>query len=187
MEGVNSRVSKRENGSVYAGLAAGRVGVALVLSQRPRAVTGILRGWPGDNSLDSPDLFRPGRGLKRVPHPVLGLPGGAVCVSRSVVSDPLRPPRLWSPNLLCARDSPGKSTGAGCHVLLQGVFPAQGLNLDVLRARQSLYRLSRQGSPLLGLQCWLSFRCKARWFSYAHTYIHSSSGLFPPRLFWGIE
>ena len=26
-------------------------------------------------------------------------------------------------------DSPGKNTGVGCHALLQGIFPTQGLNL----------------------------------------------------------
>ena len=25
-------------------------------------------------------------------------------------------------------DSPGKNTGVGCHVILQGIFPTQGLN-----------------------------------------------------------
>ena len=30
-------------------------------------------------------------------------------------------------------DSPGKSTGMGCHALLQGIFPAQGSNLRFLR------------------------------------------------------
>ena len=29
-------------------------------------------------------------------------------------------------------DSPGKSTGVGCHALLQGIFPTQGLNLFLL-------------------------------------------------------
>ena len=29
-------------------------------------------------------------------------------------------------------DSPGKNTGVGCHVLLQGIFPAQGLNCHLL-------------------------------------------------------
>ena len=29
-------------------------------------------------------------------------------------------------------DSPGKNTGVGCHVLLQGIFPNQGSNLHVL-------------------------------------------------------
>jgi len=27
--------------------------------------------------------------------------------------------------LLCPWDSPGKNTGLGCHVLLQGIFPTQ--------------------------------------------------------------
>ena len=29
---------------------------------------------------------------------------------------------------LCSRNFPGKNTGAGCHFLLQGLFPTQGLN-----------------------------------------------------------
>jgi len=28
----------------------------------------------------------------------------------------------------CPRDFPGKNTGVGCHFLLQGIFPTQGLN-----------------------------------------------------------
>ena len=34
--------------------------------------------------------------------------------------------------LLYPWDSPGKNTGVGCHVLLQGIFPTQGLNLCLL-------------------------------------------------------
>ena len=30
--------------------------------------------------------------------------------------------------VLCPWDSPGKNTEAGCHFLLQGIFPIQGLN-----------------------------------------------------------
>ena len=44
-------------------------------------------------------------------------------------------------------DSPGKSTGMGCHALLQGIFPAQWLNPGLLHCRQILYHLSHQGSP----------------------------------------
>ena len=43
-------------------------------------------------------------------------------------------------------NSPGKSTGVGCHFLLQGIFPTQGLNLGLPHCRQTLYRLSHQGS-----------------------------------------
>ena len=46
-------------------------------------------------------------------------------------------------------DSPGKNTGVGCHVLLQGIFPTQGLNPDLPHCRQILYHLSHQGSPVI--------------------------------------
>ena len=39
--------------------------------------------------------------------------------SRSVVSDSLRPHGLQPTRLLCPWDFPGKSTGVGCHCLLQ--------------------------------------------------------------------
>ena len=38
----------------------------------------------------------------------------------------------------------GKSTGVGCHFLLQGIFPTQGSNPGLLHCRQTLYRLSHQ-------------------------------------------
>ena len=40
--------------------------------------------------------------------------------------------------LLCPWDFPGKSTGVGCHSLLQGIFPTQGLNPRLLHCRQML-------------------------------------------------
>ena len=49
--------------------------------------------------------------------------------------------------LLCPRDFLGKSTGVGCHFLLQGIFPTQGLNPGLPHCRQTLYCLSHQGSP----------------------------------------
>ena len=44
-------------------------------------------------------------------------------------------------------DSPGKSAGVGCHVLLQGIFPTQGSNPGLPHCGQILYYLSHQGSP----------------------------------------
>ena len=44
-------------------------------------------------------------------------------------------------------DSPGKNIGVGCHALLQGIFPTQGLNPGLSHCRQILYHLSHQGSP----------------------------------------
>ena len=48
--------------------------------------------------------------------------------------------------LLCPWDFQGKSTGVGCHFLLQGIFPTQGSNPGLSHYRQTLYRLSHQGS-----------------------------------------
>ena len=54
----------------------------------------------------------------------------------------LRPHRPRPARLLCPGDSPGENTGVGCHALLQGTFPTQGLNPGVLiplHCRQILY------------------------------------------------
>ena len=64
-------------------------------------------------------------------------------VRQSVVSDFLRPHRLWPARLLHPWDSPGKNTGGGCHSLLQGIFLTLGSNLV---CRQILYSLRHQGS-----------------------------------------
>ena len=48
--------------------------------------------------------------------------------------------------LLCPWDFPGKSTGVGCHFLLQSIFPTQGLNPGLPHCRQMLYCLSHQES-----------------------------------------
>ena len=44
----------------------------------------------------------------------------------------------------------------GCHFLLQGIFPSQGLNqrlLCLLHCKQILNLLSHWGSTVLGLRC----------------------------------
>ena len=51
--------------------------------------------------------------------------------------------------LLHPWDFQGKTTGVGCHFLLQGIFPTQGLNPGLSHCRQTLYHLSHQGSPYL--------------------------------------
>ena len=62
-----------------------------------------------------------------------------------------------------------KTTGVGCHFLLQ-IFPTQGLNPDLPHCRQTLYHLSHQGritrsriqlseqaaQTLINLECMLS-------------------------------
>ena len=49
-----------------------------------------------------------------------------VCEADSVVSNSLWPHGLFPTRFLCPWDSPGKNTGVGCHVILQGIFPIQG-------------------------------------------------------------
>ena len=63
--------------------------------------------------------------------------GGSSCLLRvcvcvracSAVSDSVRPHGLQSTRFLCPWDFPGKNSGAGCHFLLQGIFPIQWSNL----------------------------------------------------------
>ena len=43
------------------------------------------------------------------------------------MSDPFATRGLLSARLLCPLDFPGKDTKVGCHFLLQGIFPTQGL------------------------------------------------------------
>ena len=62
--------------------------------------------------------------------------------SCSVVSSSLQPHGLYS-----SWNSPGQNSGVGGRSLLQGIFPAQGLNPGLLYCRRILYQLSQQGSP----------------------------------------
>ena len=50
------------------------------------------------------------------------------CVPSRFSPDSLHPYGLQPARLLCPWWSPGKNTGVGCHVLLQGIFPTQGWN-----------------------------------------------------------
>ena len=54
------------------------------------------------------------------------------CEVASVLSDSVPSYGLQSARVLCPWDSPGKNTGAGCHFLLQGIFPTQGSKLHLL-------------------------------------------------------
>ena len=54
--------------------------------------------------------------------------------------DSLRPHGLYS-----SWHSPGQNTGVGSLSLLQGIFPTQGSNPDLLHCRRILHQLSPQG------------------------------------------
>ena len=64
-------------------------------------------------------------------------------------------------------DFPGKSTGVGCHFLLQGIFPTQGLKPGLSHCKQILYHLSHQGSPILLLLLYIAINkpciCSQKW------------------------
>ena len=75
---------------------------------------------------------------------------------------------LWTVacQLLCPWVYPGKNTGVGCHTLLQGIFPTQGSNMQLLRppqCRRILYRWATREALFIhasahywGLPWWLS-------------------------------
>ena len=59
--------------------------------------------------------------------------------------------------LLCPWDLLGKSTGVGCHFLLQGIFLTQGSNPGLPHCRQTLYHQSHQGCEswtIRKAECW---------------------------------
>ena len=62
-------------------------------------------------------------------------------MKRYMRSHGLQPARL-----LCPWDFPGKNTGVGCHFLLQGIFPTQGLNMSLLHWQAGSLPLGHQGS-----------------------------------------
>jgi len=74
------------------------------------------------------------------------LGGGCCTVDKSRLSL-LGPYGLEPARLLCTWDFPGKNTGAGCHILLQGIFLTQGLNPRLLHWQLDSLPLSHLGSP----------------------------------------
>ena len=68
------------------------------------------------------------------------------CQVASVVSNSVRPHGLQPTRLLRPWDSPGKNTGVGCHFLLQGNIPTQGLNPSPALQTDSL-PAQLQGKP----------------------------------------
>ena len=62
--------------------------------------------------------------------------------SHAVMSDSLQLHGLYSP-----WNSPGQNSGVGGLFFLQGIFPTQGSNPDLVYCRQIIYHLSYQGSP----------------------------------------
>ena len=75
-----------------------------------------------------------------------------VCMPAKLLqSNSFWPSGLWPARLLCPWDFPGKNTELGYHVLLQGIFPSQGLNprlLHLLHWQAGSLPLVPPGKPL---------------------------------------
>ena len=57
---------------------------------------------------------------------------------------------LGPAKLLCPWNSPGNNTEVGCHSLLQGIFPTQGLNAGLPNCKWILYHLFEPpGKPFI--------------------------------------
>ena len=66
----------------------------------------------------------------------------------SVIPILFRPHRLYTTRLLCPLDVPGENTGVGCHFLLQGIFPNQGLNPDLLHWQARFFTTEPLAKPI---------------------------------------
>ena len=84
----------------------------------------------------------------------------AVCLVTQLCLTLCDPKDCSPPDSSVHGDSPGKSTGLGCHALLQGIFLTQGLNLHLLHCRQILYPLSHLGSQNYFFRCQYIFTSK---------------------------
>ena len=76
----------------------------------------------------------------------------SACLCCAIMPDSLQPRGLQPARLLCPWDSPCKKTGVDSHVLFQGNFPNQGLNLRLLRLlhwQAGSLPLSHQRSPYI--------------------------------------
>ena len=79
---------------------------------------------------------------------LLGISWFVLCLVAQQCPTLCNPMVCSPPGYSVHRDSLGKTTGAGCHALLQEIFLAEGSNPSLPHCRQILYRLSHQGSTM---------------------------------------
>ena len=105
----------------------------------------VINQWDCLLMMSFSESFSVGLGMRfRLPHSsdvetsflfFFLLPRFSFCVwvlSRSFISDSLWPHGQQPSRLFCPWDFQGKNTGAGCHFLLQGIFPTRELNMRLL-------------------------------------------------------
>ena len=132
---------------------------------------GACRGWESSKSVLRHPSFSPTWKNQQRQAPSLYLPQvtcdfGCVarplpfccsCLVAKTCVPLLQPHELQTATVLCPWNFPGKNAGVGCHSLLQGNFPTQGLNPCLLHRQVDSLPLSHQGShpppppPLLTL------------------------------------
>ena len=111
------------------------------------------------------------------------LPGGDLAVESGQLPSRVCPPpstTLGTSRLLCLWNSPGKNTGVGSHSLLQGIFPAQGLNLGLLHGRWILYLPEPAEKPYFPESHHHS--CRRPPTTHIRPSLHPSPGSGPPAL-----
>ena len=90
-------------------------------------------------------------------------------LSCPVVSNSLRPHGQQPARLLCPWNFSGKNTWVGCHFLLQGIFPIQGLNpcvLSLLHWQADSLSLVPPGKPHASLQNWSPKKMKIQYLHW---------------------
>ncbi|KAB0361322.1 hypothetical protein FD754_005478, partial [Muntiacus muntjak] len=93
--------------------------------QASKAIDKGPRTWIQFRDLPNPSIKPASPTVETMSDSILGAPKSLQMVIAAMkLKDPTR--------LLCPWDSPGRHTGAGCHPLLQGIFPTQGSNHHLL-------------------------------------------------------
>ena len=98
---------------------------------------------------DSLPLHHPGSPLSPLHKPVLNC--AVLCLVAQLCLTLWDPMDCSPPGFSVHGILPGKNTGTGCHFLLQGIFPTQGLNprlLHLLHWQADSLPLHHLGSPL---------------------------------------
>ena len=95
----------------------------------------------------------PGKSCNDPLHPKKTIKSVNLCVCAQSLSRVRLFETLWTVALQapCPWDFPGKNTGVSCHVLLQGIFQTQGLNLRLLcflHWQADSLPLTHLGSPI---------------------------------------
>ena len=83
--------------------------------------------------------------------------------------------QIHNSRLLCPWNSPGKNTGVGCHLLLQGIFPTQGS--PPLQADSTIWA-TREASKILNTQLKIPCATTKAWCSQINTYSLKKESFF---------